>query len=361
MKRLFIVLLFAILIFAFLAVSVSAATEEDKILEDFDEIIPDGIDIDTEDTVGEIGIDKVIGEVVSAISGEGSVIVNFFVLLFGFAVILSVTGNGGLLAMGGLGKSVEVAVSAIASVSIFTALYGVCTSVKNSLLSVVDFFSSLVPILTVISASEGATSTAAVQATNMNFTLALLEKVCTGALLPTSFAIFSLSYVGSMGEVGVRSVCRGIKSFFMWCVGIISAILAATVAMQGVVASAADNATLRAARYAATSMIPIVGSSVASALSTLGGGLAFVKGTVGAGAVVVILIITLSPLISLLLYRLAFSTALVFLEFSGAEGGVRAYSAFKAALDAVIAVYSMSTLVCIVELIVFLMGGARLT
>ncbi|MBQ9733923.1 MAG: hypothetical protein IJV74_06790, partial [Clostridia bacterium] len=79
--------------------------------------------------------------------------------------------------------------------------------------------------------------------------------------------------------------------------------------------------------------------------------------SVGSASVVMSLILSLAPLVSILLYRLAFSICIIFLEFSGSSGGVRCFSAFKSALDALIAVYSMSTLVCIVELVVFVRGG----
>lgn len=362
MRKTFKKILFAVsafvALFSLLAVSAAAESDED-ILNDFDAIVPDGVELSSGDLASKIGIDSVLSEIIAAFTDKSSEMASFFLFLLGFAAVLSLVGNSGPLGGKKLGANTEVAVCTVASVSIFSALYGVAQTIRTSLLTVTDFFASLIPIITVINTSGGAVSSAEVQATNMSFTLAILEKFCTGTLMPVCFAIFSLAFVGTLGVGGVSSFSRGVRSFFMWGVGIVSAILAATVAMQGVVASAADNAALRAARYAATSIIPIVGSSVASAISTLGGGLAFVKGTVGVGSVVVILIVTLAPLISLLLYRLAFSLSLIFLEFAGAEGGIRTFTSFRSALDSLIAVYAMAVLVCVVELIVFLMGGVK--
>jgi stage III sporulation protein AE len=143
----------------------------------------------------------------------------------------------------------------------------------------------------------------------------------------------------------------------MWCIGIVSTSLAAIVSIQSVVASAHDSALLRAARYAASGAIPIVGTTVASALGTLGGGLAFVKSSIGAASIAVVLLIALSPLLTLLLYRLSFSFCSLLLEFCATPEGVRCFSAFKSALDVLIAVYSASVLVCVVQLVVFLKGG----
>jgi hypothetical protein len=107
-------------------------------------------------------------------------------------------------------------------------------------------------------------------------------------------------------------------------------------------------------------MIPMVGGAVSSALATLGGGLSVVRGAVGVGSVTVILGMTLSPLIMLLLYKLSLSIALVFLDSGGGmSGGVRAFSALKSALDALIAVYSMTVVIAILEVAVFLGCGVN--
>ena len=348
----------AVTIFLFTLFSVSASADEpEDVLEDFSSIIPQGVDISIDDLGSALGVEAMLDRIGAAIADRAGDAVGFFLLLLGFAVVISITSHTSLGSDGALDSAVQVAVSAIAAASIFAALYDVCAALEQGLTTVVDFFSSAIPIFTLISTSSGAVSTAGAQAFNMNLTLALIEKFCTGALLPAAFAIFSLGFTASISEGGVGNVAKGVKSAFMWGVGLVGSLLAAIIAMQSVVASAADNAALRAARYAASGMIPIVGSTVASALSTLGGGMAYLKSTVGMGSVAVILALSIAPLVSLLLYRLAISACLTFLEFSGSTVGVRCYSAFRAALDTLIAVYSTSVLVCIIEVVIFVKGG----
>lgn len=356
MKRVFRFLVISAFLFMLFFVCASADEGED-VLEDFSSIIPDNVDINVGDVGSALGVDALLGEIVAALSDRAGDAAGFFLLLLGFAVVISLASHSSLANDAALDSAVQVAVSSVAAASIFAALYDVCLALENGLVSVVDFLASAIPIFTLISTSSGAVSTASTQAFNMNLTLALIEKFCTGALLPIAFAIFSLGFTSSISDGSVGNVAKGVKSAFMWGVGIVGSLLSAIIAMQSVVASAADNATLRAARYAASGMIPIVGSSVASALSTLGGGMAYLKSTVGMGSVAVILALSIAPLVSLLLYRLSISACLTFLEFSGSVGGVRCYSAFRAALDTLIAVYSTSVLVCIIEVVVFVKGG----
>ena len=358
--RLFFVAVAAVSIFSASAFSASAEGPED-LLDSFYGILPPDSGVGEGDSLSSaIGFEAILADIISALSGEGGGAFSFFLLLMGFAVIMAAAGILHSDDKISLKRNSEVAISAIGAVSIFSALFGVIAAVREGLTSVVDFFSELAPILTAISISGGSVASAGVQAVNINITLALIEKFCTGALLPLVFVLFSLALAASADCGGVAKVAKGVKNLFSWGIGIVSAILAAAVAMQSVVASAEDSASLRAARYAASGMIPIVGSAVSSVLATLAGGLAFIKSTVGVSSIVVIVSLALAPLISLLLYRLAFSFAVIFLEFAGSEGGVRCYSAFKSALDALIAVYSASVLICIVELVVFIKGGGAL-
>lgn len=359
MKRLLIVL--SILSLFFLSpMSVSADGED--IIDEFEGIIPpeSGVNIDEIEKNGMLGIDGIFSEILSALNGTRGQVVGFFFLVFGVAVLLSAHDSCSSLIDTKLGGVTSSGVLTLASVSIFSSLFGVCKLLKEGLLSLVSFFGAAIPVMSAVNVASGATTSAATQAANMNVTLAFIERFSIDALLPVSLAVFSLTFIGAVGESdAVLSIGRGVKSFFTWGIGIISTVLAAVISIQSVVASATDSAALRAARYAASGTIPVVGSTVASALATLGGGMAVIKGTVGGVSVAVILSLTLSPLIILLLYRLSVSVSISLLQFSGSTGGVRCFSAIRSALDALIAVYSMSVLVAIVELVVFIKGGAE--
>ena len=86
--------------------------------------------------------------------------------------------------------------------------------------------------------------------------------------------------IGAVASLGKR-----IKGVFTWGIGVTTAILLGATSLQSIVASASDGAYLRAAKYAASSAIPIVGSAVSSVLGTLAGGFSYAKGAIGAASV----------------------------------------------------------------------------
>ena len=104
-------------------------------------------------------------------------------------------------------------------------------------------------------------------------------------------------------------------------------------------------------------MIPVVGSTVSSALAALAGSISYVKTTVGVSAVLVIITLAVSPLINILFHRLSFSLTISFLELMNASGGVRVFSAFRSAIDALLSVYVVSVIIYISEIVVFMKCG----
>ena len=125
------------------------------------------------------------------------------------------------------------------------------------------------------------------------------------------------------------------------------------------IASSADSAAMRAAKYTA-GLIPVVGGTVSGALSTLAAGLSYAKGIIGIGAIAVILGMALSPLILLLLYRLALSISLTLSELLGAAVMAKALSAFRFSLDSLIAVYALSAVIYIFEILLFVKIGVAM-
>ena len=278
-------------------------------------------------------------------------------MVMGFAVLCVVCDSVSFS-----GRSMErtagVGVIVIMSLSVYPKMYSIFETVAESLESVNGFFGTALPVLTAITAASGSVKTAGVQAMNMNIALGIAGGLAAKVLLPLSSSLLALALISSFCDGGVASVSRGIKHTFTLFLGIITAVSSAAIALQTVIASASDSAALRAARYAAGGLIPVVGSSGSSARSTLAGGLAYAKSTVGIASIAVIVALCVSPLILMLLYRAVFAIAVLFLEYVDNPIGVRCFSAYKTALDSLIAVYVMSTLVCIIQLIIFMKGGA---
>jgi stage III sporulation protein AE len=356
-KILLLVSLAATAFFLFPTVSF-ASGEIDGIWKDYLEILPGASgEEQIDDALSSVGFDALLGELLGAAEESFSPAASFFAFVMGLAALMALGEH--TLPSERIDKRGAGAVgSVIASAALLSQMRGAVSAVSASLSELTVFFSGLVPILTGVLAAGGSSEGAAMQAMNMNLTLGIISFVQSELLMPLVASLFCISAVSGIDSGGVSKIAKAIKSFFLFVCGLVTTVLASALAMQSLISNAKDSAYLRAARYAASGMIPMVGGSVSSALAVLGGGLSVLRGAIGAGAIVAIAGMTLSPLIMLLLYKLSLNIAVFVLEAAGASsGGVRSFSALKGALDALIAVYSMTVLISVLEVIVFLKSG----
>lgn len=356
MKRIAYLLTIVVILSVF-AIKIGAEDDVDEYLSEFESVLPEefsGIGEDPDELIDRVGIDGLVGEIISAFSNERTEITSFFLVLVGS---IALTRLASILPNGASGGA-DIVLSLISSVLIFHVISSLYASVTQSLTKICDFFGSVIPITVGITALGGGNSTAMVQASGMYTTLSLVSSLGERIFTPLLALGLALGLLSSFGNEGVFAVGRGLKGLFMWIIGILGAILTAAISLQTLIASAVDSATIRAARYAASGLIPVVGSTVSSALSTLASGLSYAKGIVGGGAIAVLILMALSPLVLLLLYRLALSLSIILADFTGAKsiGGV--FSSFRFSLDMLISVYALSALIFVFEILLFIkMGG----
>ena len=360
MKKVSKCLIIVVILLATFSLPVFGAEVEEEYWQDYVDIVPEEKKPgDIEDVLSGVGIEALLSEILAALGEGSSAVLSFFAMLIGISALLAVAECAAPFDTGGLSKHAAAAVSIIASVLIFGKIGGICFSVRDSLSELTAFFSGLVPILTGILTAGGNLNSAATQAMNMNVTLGAVSYITTTLLIPLVFSLFALALASGIDGGSVSAVAKSIKGVFMWVLGIGTAVIIGAVSMQSIIAGAQDSAYLRAAKYAASGMIPVVGATVSSSLATLAGGLSYLKSAVGVSSVMLIVTLTLSPLIMLLLYRLAFSLAISFLEFVGASGGARCFGAFRSAFDALISVYALSAVVYVSEIVVFMRSGVN--
>ena len=355
MRGVKVILLF-ILIFS--VTSVTSYADSTDLWDDFIDTVPDSSEIPKtpEELFENVDAEGVLRELAELLEGALKGALAFLFLLIGIGFLISLSEN---IAYERDNKIFAFSTSVICTASaaaIFLALKDGVYSARESIIALNGCFESLTPIFGAVLIAGGNVKSAGAQVVNMNVSLTLIGGICERLLLPLSLATFAFSHLSGF-DGGGDKVQKGIKSVFSWVLGITTASVAAISALQSVIATAQDGAVMRAAKYAASGLIPVVGSSVSGALSTLVGGISYVKSAIGVGAVVIVIGLISAPLITLLLYRTALSIATSFMELVGSVGGVRLFSAFRSAEDTLIATYTMLSIVYILQIILFIKSG----
>ncbi len=345
-----------IIVSVILAFSVkSSAKEPEEYIEDFKESMPSEYadKLEGGGVLSLIGPDALLSEIGAVFFKRQSEILSFLFVVIGSAVLLSLSS----MIEGELSGVCEAGVGAVCTLLVFSKIGAIFAEAAESLSALSSVFSSVLPIMTGISLAGGGTLTASVQGAGMNLALWLLGGVGNSFFISVVGLSLAMALVTSFGDGGALKITASVRSFFIFCIGIISAVLSAIFALQTVVASAADGAAIRAARYASSSLIPVVGSSVSGAFSIIVSGFAYAKSIIGGGSIAVIAIMALSPLVMLLLYRATIAVTLSFCEFCGTGAATKMLNAFKYSLDTIIALYTVSILVYIIQIVMFMKGG----
>ena len=191
----------------------------------------------------------------------------------------------------------------------------------------------------------------------MGLSLSLIGGFGGAAMTSLSGFSLSLAMLSPLGSRSAGSLFKSVRSLFLWVLGIVTTLLLGTLSLQSVLASAQDSAAMRGVKYLASGMIPVVGSTVSGALSTLASGMSYVKSIVGIGAVWVLLLTLLPPLIMLLLHRFALTIAVSVTEGLGAES--EPFSSLRFSLDSLTAVYALSGVIYVFEIVLFIKSGVN--
>lgn len=326
-------------------------------IDDFKKILPDEYkDMgDIEKVTEGVGIKRILEGVLNEIGGKSGEIAAFLLMILGVVMI----GALASLATTEMGAVSSRAIGVVASAMLFDRLLSVVIGAANSLREVGDFFGAIIPVSLAVNTLGASPTTATTQAVGMGVTLGIYGYISNNLMLPVVIAVFVTSAASSIDPLFSR-ISKGAKDIFLWGIGILTALVGATFSLQSVISSSADSAAIRSARYAITGTIPIVGNFVSGALGVIAGGVSYARGLVGGGAIAVIVMLVLSPLVTLLLYRICIKVGVFLSSVCSLDGCASVLSSFLGAFDTLIATYALGSVVYIIELVAFLKGGAAL-
>ena len=324
------------------------------IIEDFKEALPYGYEeySDIKKASESVGVKHLLQNVAKAIKGGRGEYIVLLLTMVGIALFSSIAS----LHESDVGAVSSQAVGIICSALLFDRLLFLIKGSVAALDELSSFFSSVIPVCLAVNTLGASPSTAAAQATGMGITLSIYSYLAENLLLPLVSATFVTSALSSVDGAFSR-ISKGIKGAFLWIIGIFSTLVGAAFSLQSVIASGADNVVIRSAKYAISSTIPIVGGTVSGALGLLVGGTSYARSIVGGGAVAVVISLVISPLVTILMYRLCLKLGIVFSSFISNAGCSDVISSLLGAIDMLMAAYAFTAIVYIVELVAFLKGG----
>ncbi|NPV26210.1 MAG: stage III sporulation protein AE [Firmicutes bacterium] len=225
----------------------------------------------------------------------------------------------------------------------------------------VGFVLALLPILLTLLVAVGGMTSAAVFHPFIMGSLSVISVILKNVIFPLIFFGAILSIVSQLSERFKVSRLAGLfKELSVICIGLMLTIFIGILTIQGAIGSVADSVTLRTAKFATDTFVPVVGGIFSDALETVVSYSLLLKNAVGIVGLVIIFLLCTFPVLKIFAITLVYKIAAALVQPLGDAQIAEALETMGSYLVLVFAVVSGVGLMFFVA-ITIIIGTANLT
>lgn len=211
-----------------------------------------------------------------------------------------------------------------------------------------NFMMCYVPVFASIVGASGSITSAGAYNVIVLFVAEGAVQLAANFLLPMMGIFFAFSIIEAINPaLSFSGFTNGIKKAVQWLLGLIMTLFVGLITIQSIVGASADTAGTKAAKFVASSFIPVIGSAISDAYTTVKGSLGLLRSGVGTFGIVVLLLTVLPPLIYVTAFKLSFSIG----AFVGEIMGVKKVTLILKNASALLSI-AISLLVCFVLMLI---------
>lgn len=197
----------------------------------------------------------------------------------------------------------------------FKGMLGTTNKTLNSILTQMQI---VFPILITLLGTIGSVSSISIYNPLVAILSTLVSVVFDKFLYPLFIIIFVLTILGNLTDTIKFDKLNGfLMSTFKWSIGIIFTLFTGFLSIQGITAGKFDSVSIKATKFAMKSYIPIIGSYVSDGMDFFVLGATLVKNSIGLVGVLILIISILSPIIMIIVYKLALQLSSGILQITG--------------------------------------------
>lgn len=201
---------------------------------------------------------------------------------------------------------------------VIIAFKNILSSTKNTINLIMSQMQIVFPILITLLASIGSIASISIYNPLVAILTGVVSIVFNNFLYPLFIVIFILAILGNLTDtVKLGKLSGFLMSAFKWTIGIVFTIFTGFLSVQGISAGKYDSVSIKATKFAMKSYIPIIGSYVSDGMDFLILGSVLVKNSIGLIGVIILFITILSPILMIIIYKLALQLSSGILEMTG--------------------------------------------
>ncbi len=292
------------------------------------------IDLYSPDWVNELNTGNVFGMIWSFLKSGAAApfkaLASVVAVMLIFAAVNAVCEETGNLTQA-LNMIFSIVVALLLIKSIISAVTGSVAAIKG----VGVFMLSFVPIFSGIVMASGAPLTAVSSSGMLLLAAEAAVQASAFLIVPAMSGYLSLSLATGVSPLIKDSgIAEAVKKTAMWALSLVFTVFLGVLSIQTVINATNDTLTTKTAKFMVSSFVPVAGSPLSEALSTVIGSVGLVKNTVGIYAVIAVIVIFLPVILELVLWR-------VVIMLSGAVAGMLSLPKIPQILKSIDAFFSL--------------------
>lgn len=188
-------------------------------------------------------------------------------------------------------------------------------TVVSSLTSLNSFIDIIFPLfITLFTALSGKIGVSFIEPITLVLSNIVL-KIILNVIIPIFSATIIFTFVGNLtNTIKLEKLTKTFRSIANWTLGILFSLLTTFVAMQGIVGASIDTITIKSAKFALSSYIPILGGYLSEGFDIVLASCVLIKNALGLTSFIIIIAIVLTPIIKVLCLSVALKLISSFIE-----------------------------------------------
>ncbi len=310
----------------------------------------------------EASYQTVFDEAVDALEQVFPSVLSLFVRVFGLVLC------AGLFTMGrntldgsGVSESFRFCTALCFCIPLLESTAFLLNGCTGFLTSVSNITAGLVPVVCAVTAATGHITAAAVSRAALMLVFSVIQNLSSVFLVPVVHASFAAGIVSVISDfVHLDGISRFLRKGITVLISFVVTVIGFLIGVQTALAKGADTFSIRTVKFALGNAVPLVGTALADAMSTVTGSLSLIRSVAGGLAAFSVVLLLLPILIELLLYRLVLGLCQGAAEMVGCQRESVLISEVNATVGFMLAIVAIASVLLLFVLALFALVGGNL-
>ena len=249
---------------------------------------------------------EIFGVFFRSVIEEFKLLVPHFAVILAITVLCSIVGSARANFLSESIKDLVFYVCMIAVILILAADFGALVeNSKNTLQKLTDLSQIMMPVILTLMIAGGGNASAALYKPAVAFLTNGISGIFCNVLIPVvSLTVVFSVLAGLSSTFKLGNAQAFLHGLIKWVIGISVTIFAFFMSAQGLSSAVIDGVSFRAAKYAITNSVPLVGGLLKDGFDLVLAGSVLIKNAVGLSAVFLIFSVVLQPVVHLSVFQL---------------------------------------------------------